>query len=223
CTLSSRSCAIKFGSGTTEDMRDHLYSNIAIRNSNRGLGIQHRGPGDIENVLFSDITVETRLFTGNWWGQAEPIHVSSLPRTEGGELGTVRNVRFRNVVARGEGGVVLWGTGGNVRNVTLDGVELRLRGGDLADRRGGNLDLRPTGVRPSIEAAEVPGVYARGVADLDCHRVAVAWADDRPPEYYTNAVACEDCEGVEIDGFRGRGGTGLALALRDCAGATVRD
>jgi hypothetical protein len=223
CTLTSRSCAIKFGSGSVDDMRDHTYSNVVIRNSNRGLGIQHRGPGDVENVLFSDVTIETRLHTGNWWGQAEPIHVSSVPREPGTELGSVRNVRFRNVLARGEGGVVVQGTEGNVEGVSFDGLDLRMRDSDLADVRGGNLDLRPTSTRAAIEAHDVPALYASGVRGLDCHRVSVAWTAD-PPAYYTSGVACVDCRDVEVDGFRGRGAGGApAVALTDCTAATVRD
>jgi hypothetical protein len=222
CTLTSRSCAVKFGSGTESDMRDHVYSNLVIRDSNRGLGIQHRGAGDVENVLFSDITVETRLHTGNWWGQAEPIHVSSLPRDSGADLGAVRNVRFRNVVARGEGGAVVWGTDGNVENVTFDGVDLTVRESDLAAVRGGNLDLRPTSTRPSIEAREVPALFVRGVEDLTARGLSVEWAGDAPA-YATAALACEDCDGLEVDGFDGRGAESAAIEVRDCERVSVRD
>lgn len=222
CTLVSRSCAVKFGSGTVADMRDHTYSNLVIRDSNRGLGIQHRGPGDIENVLFSNIVVETRLFTGNWWGQAEPIHVSSLPRDPGGRLGTVRGLRFSDIRARGEGGVVLWGTAGSLRDVTVDGLSLAVRSSELAERRGGNRDLRPTATRPAIEAAEVPAVHARGVDGLTLRELDVEWPAS-PASYRGSGVACERSDRVEIDGFQGRGATGPAVSLRDCTAASVRD
>ena len=41
--IRSKSCAIKFGSTTDDEMHDMLFENITIVDSNRGLGIQQRG------------------------------------------------------------------------------------------------------------------------------------------------------------------------------------
>ena len=41
----------------------------------RGLGVFVRGAGGVENVVFSDILIRTRLLTGHWWGKAEPLLV----------------------------------------------------------------------------------------------------------------------------------------------------
>ncbi len=49
-----------------------------ISDANRGLGVFVRGTGDVENLIFSDIMLRTRLLTGHWWGKAEPIHVSAV-------------------------------------------------------------------------------------------------------------------------------------------------
>lgn len=68
CTLSSRSAAVRVGFAGGE-IRDCVFANLVIFDSNRGLAVNVRGAGSIENVLFSDIVIQTRLVTGHWWGR----------------------------------------------------------------------------------------------------------------------------------------------------------
>ncbi|MFB6121306.1 MAG: glycoside hydrolase family 28 protein [Halobacteriaceae archaeon] len=224
CTLASHACAIKFGSGTAGDIRNCTFSNITIYGSNRGLGIQHRDGGDLENILFQDITIETTLPRGPWWGKAEPIYVTSVPRHEDTDLGAVRNVRFRNVVADAENGAVIYAhDDADVEGVVLDGVDLTMRDPDAAEEVGGNLDLQPTSAMPPILEHDVPAVFARGVSDLTVADLNVEWDDD-VPEFCTSAVACEDVTDVTIDGVVGAPAHGGAfLELCDTKGITVRD
>ena len=78
CTLSSRSAGVRVGYGPNP-IRNCVFQNLVIRNSNRGLGLFVRQEGSIENVLFNNIVIQTRLHTGHWWGKGEPIHLSVLP------------------------------------------------------------------------------------------------------------------------------------------------
>lgn len=102
CTLTSRACAIKLGSETAGDIRNCAFRNSAVSDSNRGLGIPHHDGSDVSNVRFSDVTVETRLFDGPWWGKGDPIYVTSVLRDDVTTLGSVRNVRYTNVDAHCE-------------------------------------------------------------------------------------------------------------------------
>jgi polygalacturonase len=80
CTLQSRSSAIRVGGWDQNSMRNYAFSNIVIHDSNRGIGVFQRGAGSIENVTFTNVVVRTRLHTGDWWGNGEPIHVSAADR-----------------------------------------------------------------------------------------------------------------------------------------------
>jgi polygalacturonase len=60
CTIRSGSHAIKFGSNTDTTMRDVLFDNITIIDSNGGMAIQQRSEGDIINVTWSNVIVQTR-------------------------------------------------------------------------------------------------------------------------------------------------------------------
>lgn len=59
-TIRSGSHAIKFGSNTDTTMRDVLFDNITIIDSNGGMGIQQRSEGDVINITWSNINVQTR-------------------------------------------------------------------------------------------------------------------------------------------------------------------
>jgi len=204
CTLESNACAIKFGSGTDGPMRNFLFQNITIRDTNRGLGIQHRDSGTIENVLFSDIVVDTRLLSGPWWGKAEPIYVTSLPRTDDTDLGSVRNVRFSNVVASSENGALVYGSDdASIEGVTFDDVRIDVSGSPNSDRTGGNFDLQPTSAETPIVEREVSGLHCEGVTDLAVRDVRVEWGEDLP-DYYANGLACVDTTDVVVRGFDGR-------------------
>ncbi|WP_207592460.1 glycosyl hydrolase family 28 protein [Halomontanus rarus] len=227
CTIESNACAIKFGSQTAGVMRNFTFENCIIQHSNRGLGIQHRDSGTLENVLFSNIVIETRLLSGPWWGKAEPIYVTSVPRDEETELGTVRNVRFSNVLATAENGALVYGSEeATIENLSFDDVRLEIRGGEKAPLTGGNFDLQPTAAETPIVERDISGVHCEGVADLDLEDVTVEWGESLP-EYFSHGIQCIDVDSLEIDGFDGRqahlGSSDAAIALCETETVSIRD
>jgi len=237
CTIESNACAIKFGSGTDGPMRDFTFQNIVIRDSNRGLGIQHRDSGTLENVLFSDIFVQTRLLSGPWWGKAEPIYVTSLPREEDTDLGTVRNVRFSNVVAQCENGAVVYGSDeATIENVSFENVSLEIGGSENSPLTGGNFDMQPTTAKTAIFERDVAGVHCENASGVDLEDVTVEWVEsggttanavDGLPDYYSHGLQCTNVSDLAIDGFDGRqahaDSDAGAITLRDVETVSVRD
>ena len=227
CTLASHACAIKLGSETVGPIRNCTFQNCVVHGSNRGLGIQHRDGGDVARIAFTDITVETRLPEGPWWGKAEPIYVTSVPRDDETDLGAVRNVRFSNVTARCENGALVYGhEDATIENVRLDGICLEIQDAPAADAVGGNFDFQPTSVRPPIVAHDVPAIHCENVTGLDLVDIAVEWEDDLPA-YYTHGIGCIGVEDVIVDGFDGcpaHPDVGdAAISVRDSSTITVRN
>ena len=132
CTLQSRSTALRVGY-TGGDVKNCTFSNIVIRESNRGLLVNVRDEASVENLLFSNITIQTRLHTGHWWGHAEPIQVSAIANDPGiKKLGQIKNVRFSNIIAESQSGIVVWGRKDSViKDLAFDNVKVKITKGPL--------------------------------------------------------------------------------------------
>ena len=75
CTLSSRSSAIKLDEAyAPPGIRHVLFSDCVIYNSNRGICIQSRDEANIEDAIFSNLTIETRISPRKWWSCRADLH-----------------------------------------------------------------------------------------------------------------------------------------------------
>ena len=227
CLLQSRSAAIRIGGFDQNPMRNMTFSNITITNSNRGIGLFVRDQGGIENILFTNIIIETRLHTGDWWGNGEPIHLSAVRLTKDVPLGRIRNVKFQNVVCRGESGMILYGSDESViEDVAFDNVTFRVTESPLNHIGGGNFDLRPVlESRLQLFAHDIPALYATHVRSLRIRNLDLRW-DDVKASFFTHGIDVENFEGLHISGFDGTGApknrAGYPVALRNGRGCDVR-
>jgi polygalacturonase len=226
CTLQSRSAAIRIGGFDQNPMRNYLFSNITITNSNRGIGIFARDKGSIENLVFSNIIIETRLHTGDWWGQGDPIHLSAVRLLKDVAPGTIRNVKFQNVLCKGESGIVVFGTEESViEDVSFNNVSLHITASPLDAVAGGNFDLRPVlDPRLQIFSHDIPGLYAQYVKNLQIRDFDLSW-DQVKAQYFTNGIEVGNFEGVRIEDFRGTAAPGnpeaFPISLHDGTGYEV--
>lgn len=202
CTLTSRSSGIR--AGIVGNLSNCVFQNLVIH-ANRGIGIFVRQEESVRNLLFSDIIIHTRLHTGNWWGQGEPIHISALRDHHPTRLGTISDIRFSNIQAVSESGIVLYGCEeSKLENIAFDRVDLTIVPSKLQDSYGGNFDLRPTD-DPSLSlfAHDESALYANYVKGLHIHDFRLRWRDE-PASYCTHAIECEHSEDINIEGFVGR-------------------
>jgi len=223
CSMLSNSSAIRL-----EDTRFSVFSNLVIH-ANRGIGIFERGGGHTANVLFSNLTIDTFLLTGHWWGKGEPIYVA-VGET-GGNAGVVRGVRFSHLSGDAENGIVLFGgPKGSIEDISFDHVSFRFRvtRPQVNAAVGGNFDLRWTAGDPAngIVRHDAPGLYARYVDGLIIDALDLAWTDAMP-DYYSSALQIEDARNVDINRFRGRQ-AGLqsktpVIALARVEGISIRN
>jgi polygalacturonase len=129
CVVRSRSCGVKFGSATEEDMTDILIRRVWVWDSNRGLGIQHRDAGNIHNVLFQDIVIDgTSYQPWGWWGASEGIWVTSVRRSsDQTTIGQISNIVYRNITIRSENGALFSSrTETPLSNITLTNIDLTI-------------------------------------------------------------------------------------------------
>lgn len=130
--LESASTGVRVGYGRNP-IRNCVFQNLVIYNSHRGLGVFARDEGNIENLLFQNITIRTRLYSGHWWGKGEPIHVSAIRQNPAVPVGRIRRVTFSNILADSEGGVVVYGTPKSpIEDLTIHNLRLTVTAGPLA-------------------------------------------------------------------------------------------
>lgn len=181
CTVISTSAAIKLGTESAGTFRNVSVDNCIIHSSHRGLAIQLRDQGHIENISFSNCIVETRLFHEKYWGRAEPIYVTAVPRHDGDPAGTIHDVRFFNIRCRSENGIFLAGSPNQpLQNILLENVAV-----DLVHESkwpGGRHDYRPAhsqehgGLVPHV----THGLYAEHIQGLTLRRVSTGWWQPPP-------------------------------------------
>lgn len=204
CTMISRSSAIRIGGFDQNSMRNYVFSNLTITNSNRGIGIFVRDRGSIENLIFSNIVIDTRLHTGDWWGNGEPIHISAVRLTKEVPLGKVKNLKFQNIICKGESGIIVYGTEESViDNVSFHDVKFRLEDSKLNDVSGGNFDLRPV-LDPKLQlfAHDIPGFYAQWVTNLRIEDFDLVWGSVQQ-SYFTHGIEVRNFRDVRILGYQG--------------------
>jgi hypothetical protein len=129
CTLRSRSSAVKYGSNCPILMEDHVFEDLYIHDSNRGLAIQARDGGTVQNIVFRRIVINgTRFWPFKWWGDGGAMYISSMTRTAQDPGTLVKNITFEDVTAWAENAVVLSGAapGRAVEGVTLRRVNVTL-------------------------------------------------------------------------------------------------
>jgi hypothetical protein len=225
CCLQSRSAGIRVGYGDNP-IRNCAFQNLVIYGSNRGIGLFSRDRGSIENILFSDITIETRLHSGHWWGKGEPLHVSAVPQNEKIPCGGIQNIRFVNILARSETGIVIWGhSDGVIRDLIFENVRLEIRNGPLSASYGGNFDLRPAyPVQLGIFKHDIPGLFARFVHGLEIRNFDLCWGDGLEP-FFTHGIEAGHVRDLSIDGFRGSHAPGnrsaAAVSLLEVDGVRI--
>ncbi len=202
CTLRSSSAGVKIEPEGPGILRNCIFRGLTITDSNRGLAIFNRDGATVENLIFSDLVITTRLHEGMWWGKAEPINISNLPRRPAIGPCIMRDIQFDNIVCHGECGVVAYGWPGSpLERVTFSNVKIRVE--KTSAIPGGFYDLRPNeyegyGVFPH----KIAGLYARYASDLELNDVSVTWGGT-PPDYYGPALECVDTPGLRLVDVRG--------------------
>lgn len=216
CTLISTSCAIKIGSENMDRISHITFINCIIRNSNRGVGIQHRDEGEVSDIVFSNMIIECRLFSDVWWGKAEPIYITAFPRStenhkdagwrlpegkKNGSVGKIKNITFSNIRCKSENGIIVAGeTPDKVSNIRFNDVDLDIN--KTTQYEGGLYDCRPCEGEGMIEGSTYGFFFstARNVFVSNCF---VNWGDNKP-EYYREALKSEAVDRLTIENFEGK-------------------
>ncbi len=151
CTIESSSAAIKFGTESECDYKNIFVNNCTLKGC-RGISLQLRDGGTIENVSFTNLSIETKRSDIVWWGEAEPIAITAIDRNEKTQVGSIKKVRFQNIFGSCENGVFIYGKleKGNIEDVSFENVCFTLE--KKTDFPKDKYDLRPNHIRDFYES-----------------------------------------------------------------------
>lgn len=178
-----------------------MISSCVISDSHRGLALKLSEEGGVSNILFTNITIETRFFDSRFWGHGEPIYLSSYPWR--GSSGTARTVRFHNIVARAENGVLIRSEEpGRISGVLLSDVRIEMD--RWSGEPGGHWDLRPHPVDGLIEHP-TSGIHLERLTDVRLRDCEVVWNQDphRRASDLDQALTVVEVDDLRVDNFRG--------------------
>jgi polygalacturonase len=201
CVIETQDSGLKIGTETTQDIHDIVFERCEIRTSCRGLTIQLRDEGNVYNIDFRDIKLVSRYHSDPWWGRGEAISLTAVPRTPRSKVGSIRDVRIRDVSGKSENSARVSGSPeSRIRNVSFENVSLTLD--RWTSYRGGLFDNRPTAAYPDIEQHGNPGFSVRHADDTSLKSCRVSWGAQRA-DYFTHALEAGNVTALKLTDFRG--------------------
>jgi polygalacturonase len=206
CNLQSNSSGIRIGfldQNTVENVR---VSNVNITNSSRGVGIFLRDEGSLRNITFTNMYIQTRIPTGDWWGNGEPIHISAIRGKENVTLGKIENVQFNNIICKGDAGMLVYCTDeSTIKNVSFKNISFELTDSKINEVAGGNIDLRGAmGDKNTLFARDIPAFLAERVDGLTIDDFKLTWTNPRM-SFLTNGIEVNNFKNLKITNFQGTG------------------
>jgi polygalacturonase len=195
CTLSSTACGLRVGYEGDAPMKNCVFNNLTMVNTDIGIDIVSILPEkaaninkgvEIENIIFSNIVMENV-------NRAIYLWLGSAGR--GKFTGRIENILISNVLAKGKYASYIRGMEGyTIRGVELDHVKLIMQE-----------KLKPGPITPtSVWGFEKTpcGLYCRHVNDLKLNHVRVEWPKGH--RNHPESLRCEHVENLQITGFEGK-------------------
>lgn len=113
-------------------------------------------------------------------------------------------MQFSNIIARGENGVLVYGTPESIiENLSFDHVLMQIVDSKLNGVARGNVDLRGCiGDSLGLFARDIPGFLFRCTKGVTITNVSLDWADTKAP-FFTHGIEADHVEGIYIGNFNG--------------------
>jgi polygalacturonase len=189
CILTSSSTPMMIGTETNADVRHVVFSNSVVRDSNKAFGINVQDGGTVSDVIFRNITMDSRRRDWNWWGDAETFKFVLKKRTPQSKLGAIRDIVIDNVISHARGTSTLTGHAERaLENITISNLQMFMEPENTPDKRA------------------TDAIRVDGVRNLKLRNISVEWSEDKPEPKWRSALYLKNVTGLDVDAFSGRQG-----------------
>ena len=207
CYMVSTSGAITLGTESVGPINNVIVTECVVKDSHRGFAVRAREGGTISNILFEKSIVETRAFSESWWGHGEALHVTASswddPNTEWdpsqGNIerkyeGIVRDIKFSNIQAVSEAGLLVWAAKSElIENVEFNQIKLTMKSESSWPHR---IDLRPNPITDFIHSNH-SAIYFHNAKKISVTDLEISWAQDSRSKYRV-AFDIENVDGFTV-------------------------
>ncbi len=182
CILKSFSKSIVVGHAHSI-VKNVTVSNCQILESNRAFCIMTSTTGLIENVVVSNIYMDTRVRAGNWWGNGEPICVFAVPYTTMDHVDhteelenrnykiNIKDVLFENIICDAENAIGVIGNN-NIKNIHFNNILIKLKESDNLSIKGKVFDTSPADYTPIVESDDFDCIFMSKNSDVKLNQVS---------------------------------------------------
>jgi hypothetical protein len=222
CVLESHCCAFRLGCESFVDFRRIVFSHSTIRRSHRGIAIDGRDESVIEDVLITDIAVDTIHSPRIWWHEGEAVWISQVPYVPGhygdaSKVARLRNIVLRNISITTEQGVYVQGADQEhpPADLLFENVHVRVRKhtphpAGFFDPRPNRPELVPAGSRGVEEVTpwgslfrhDLPAFFFDRARDVTLRNCRVEW-EGPLPDVYSHALEAWATPGLVLENFHG--------------------
>jgi hypothetical protein len=186
CILTSSSTPLMIGTETFADIRHVVFSNIVIRNSNKGFGINVQDGATVSDILVSDVTMELNRRHWNWWGSAEVFKIVLKRRTPTSRIGAIKNVVLDNIVSHTRGTSLLEGLPEHpLDNIRISRLQMFMEPENAPDKRA------------------TDALHAENVTGLHLDDVDVSWDIEHTEPLWKSALSLKHVTDFFISNFSG--------------------
>ncbi|MGL4632316.1 MAG: glycoside hydrolase family 28 protein [Leadbetterella sp.] len=121
CILKSDDAAIKLGTGSEYVTKNCLFKNNIVSDSRYGVALFMMDGGSYENIVFSDMIIET----GGRHDNHYPIFLDIHQRNENSKVGQIKGITFKDISIKTEGCVYISGHKDSfVDNILFDNIQI---------------------------------------------------------------------------------------------------
>ncbi len=177
CIVASNCAGLGLGADVYGSISDVIFSNCVVKKSLRMIQVEMWYPGEVRRAIFKGIT--GRTFPDEEVENERPIYVDiQEQKRSGGELGSVADLVFRDIVCESRGRIVLTAQDGAVLDgITLDHVVVQvpeIEDPEVTVPRSTSLQL--SNFSPATRAARA-AVVADNVRRLTLRDVEYRWPE----------------------------------------------